>query len=199
MNAGVTQLVEYQLPMLNVEGSSPFARSTVPQPLAFQGTHLMPNRAVPSDTKWVFQLSEGFHQQSSRYEDSPLAREFKYFFPDGFVPDQKAEYVVFRFEIEGGSYWGGEDINLRARFDEFFKWSYKSHRDGSTLPMLWHRPAWLTLRAWQLLRLSVSRRNWNAVPSSELTVEVLQSRKDYYDKGMYLIHGFPARLVITLE
>jgi len=159
----------------------------------------MADQAALSDTKWVFPLSEGFHQKPNNDEDSPLAKEFKSFFPDGFVPDQKAEYIVFRFENEDGSYWGGEDIDLKARFDEFFKWGFRSPRDGSILPMLWQRPAWLTLRAWQLLRLSVSHRNWDDIPPSELTIKILQARKDYFDKGMYKKHGFPVRLIITLE
>jgi hypothetical protein len=157
----------------------------------------MVKQALPSDTKWVFPLEEGFFQ-ASRDADSPLAKEFKSFFPDGFVPDQKAEYLLFRFENEDGSYWGGEDIDLRARFDEFFEWGWTDSR-GVVRPMLWHRPAWITLRAWQILRFSVSKRNWDDIPSSELTIEICQSRKDYHDKGMYLVHGFPARLIIEVE
>ena len=45
----------------------------------------------------------------------------------------------------------------------------------------------------------VSKRNWDDVPPSELTIEVCQARKGYFDNGMYQEHGFPVHLILTLE
>jgi hypothetical protein len=153
--------------------------------------------SVMPDAKWVFQLDESSFRETNG-KDPPIVDAIKSVFPWGFVPEQKAKYVIFRFENEDGSYWGGEDIDLRAKFEEFFKWWAKSD-ESTSFRSSWYRPAWLTFRAWQLLRGQVSRRSWDDVAPSELTIEILQTRKNYFDEGMYQEHGYPARLILTLE
>lgn len=150
------------------------------------------------DYQWVFPFDEGILQAVDGMA-SPIMEAIKAVFPEGFVPNRKAKYVRFRFENEDGSFWGGEDIDITARFSEFFEWKWTNPKNGLSQPHRWHRPVWLTFRAWQIVRSQVSRRTWDNVPSSELTIEILQARKDYFDKGMYQEHGFPVRLVLTLE
>jgi hypothetical protein len=150
------------------------------------------------DFQWVFPLDESILQMVDGVA-SPIVQAIKAVFPVGFVPNRKAKYVRFRFENEDGSFWGGEDIDITARFSEFFEWKWTNPKNGLSQPHRWHRPVWLTFRAWQIVRSQVSMRAWDPVPTSELTIEILQARKDYFDKGMYQEHGFPVRLILTLE
>lgn len=154
--------------------------------------------AFIQDYQWVFPFDESILQAVDGVA-SPIVQAIKAVFPEGFVPNREAKHVRFRFENEDGSFWGGEDIDITARFSEFFEWKWTNPKSGLSQPHRWHRPVWLTHRAWQIVRSEVSRRNWDPVPPSELTIPILQARKDYFDKGMYQKHGFPVRLVLTLE
>ena len=158
----------------------------------------MTKQALPSDTKWIFPLTKGSFQDTKGLA-APIMDEIQTTFPVGFILDQKAKFVRFRFENDDGSFWGGKDTDLIARFDEFFEWKWTNPRNGLSQPTRWHRPSWLTFRAWQLLRSEISRRTWDDVQPSELTIEILKTRKSYFDEGMYQEHGFPARLILTLE
>jgi hypothetical protein len=149
------------------------------------------------DSQWVFPLTKDSFQDLNGMT-APIVRSIEAIFPVGFVPNRKAKRVSFRFENEDGSFWGGEEVDLVAQFNEFFGWEWTDSK-GLSHPNRWHRPAWLTLRAWQLVRSQVSRRNWDYVEPKDLTIEILQTRKDYFDGGMYQEHGFPVRLVLTLE
>ena len=191
MNAGVTQLVEYQLPMLNVEGSSPFARSPS------HGLLVLALNCVQV-AMWVFPITKESFQKDSDGK-SPIEKVLEATFPRGFTPETSAKSVLVKFENEDGTPWGGEDINLMARFNEFFEWEWVDCRDGSKRPTTGHRPSFLTFRAWQLLRSSVSRRNWDVVPPSDLTVDILKQRGQYFTEGMYVVHGFPSRLTISFS
>lgn len=160
------------------------------------------NDIVNSDIhecRWSFPLA----RDSFAFGDSnsPLSKVIESIFPNQFVPHHKSKWVLFRFENEDGSVWAGEDIGLRARFEEFFRWEY-ADQHGGLHPVRLYRPVWVTFRAWQMLRDHVSRSkweyvDWKSVPS-EAAIEILQTRKQYYDVGIFEEHGFPARLVITL-
>jgi hypothetical protein len=136
-------------------------------------------------TEWVFALTSTSFQVD---REGPLAEEISSVFPRGFIPSPVRKYVHFRFENEDGSPWGGEDLNLTASFEEFFKYGPKDQR-----------PTWMSFRAWDKLTYHTSRRNWDFVENKDLTREVLESRYLFYKEGMYQKYGFPVRMVLTLE
>jgi len=154
----------------------------------------------PFESRWSFPLTKD--SLSIWDNKSPLSEVIKSIFPNEFVPHHKSKWVLFRFENEDGSFWGGEDIGLRAKFEEFFRWKW-ADQHGGLHPVCLYRPVWLTFRAWQMLRDHVARSkwehvDWKSLPSDEAAIEILKSRKQYCDVGIFEEHGFPARLVITL-